>query len=210
MSLFGTHVKEGANRQAGRSKLDAVFAGFCNAEIGEYRVIIVTKQDISGFNIPMNKTLAMRVTQSAGDLAQDIDGLFRGQPCPDSILQHAAFHIFHDHVVLVQTFADIVNRHNVRMTQLSHNFPFLEKALAEGGVNAQRRGNYFYCHWPLQRFLCRQIDLAHGAAVNQLFNFVAGDYGSRVAHLDIADIDTFLDIRLNLVRIGHQCYHPLR
>ncbi len=130
--LFGAHVLRRADGQARLGQLGAVVHRFGDAEIGQNRRAIIAEQHVSGFDIAVNKALVVSVAKRSGDVLGDGDRVTDAIRRTDALFERAAVAVLHRHVIeIVGGATDVVDRHDVFVTQFGDDFAFLEKAIAE-------------------------------------------------------------------------------
>ena len=155
---------------------------FCQAEIGDPRLIVFINDNIGRFEVAVQDAVLMRVMNGSGN-GFDVGGrTLRGQwTIPHDLGQRPTGHIVHREEVLAVVFADLVDGHNVRMLQTRNGLGFGLKAFDFGGSGQQARLDHLQRHRSVQADLARLVHHPHAATSEQLEQFVVAEARQRLA-----------------------------
>src|SRR6266480_7023110 len=103
---------------------------FCETKVAHHRLAVSIQQDVSRLKIAMEYSFVMGVSDSARDLSHQPHTVARLDPkCRRRCTQASTCRIFHaEERQALLTFADFVNRKNVRMIETRDRFGFATKA----------------------------------------------------------------------------------
>ena len=171
--LLGTHVVRRADRDAGggqRARPRRRGERLGDAEVGEDRSAAAPlQQDVVGFDVAMDDAEGVPGAQCVRRFHHDAPGFLWWQSLAafEARRERFTIHIRHDEVhESVGTFADGMNRHDVRVREAGRRFRLPQEAHADLLTEGQLGREHLDCHRPLEPLIAGVIDDAHAAAAD--------------------------------------------
>ena len=167
--LLWSHVGGRAKRHARGSDARLARRGRCahrprHAEI-RHDGVPPHEQHVVGFDVPVHDPLLVRVRQCVAHIAQDGDGVGDRQSAfaVEPIAQRMPGLVGHDVIQDPSDIPRVVERHDVRMVESSHDLDLAEKTLpSEGGRDLGV--HHLHCHVPPVLHVAGEIHDGHAAA----------------------------------------------
>src|SRR4029077_9193420 len=172
--LLGRDVAWGS-KGLQRSREIAVFTHpLCETKVAHHRLAVSIKEDVSRLKIAMEYSFVMGVSDSARDLSHQPHTLARLDPkcrcCGTEASTRRVFHAEKRQALL--TFADFVNRKNVRMIETSDRCRFASKAHERLVRIHLMSENAFHRDDATGVLLSRPINYSHSATPDFLQDFI--------------------------------------
>jgi hypothetical protein len=143
------------------------------AEVENRRVPASGDEDIGRLDVAVDDAVRMRGVERIGNLDGEIEKLLDRDPLtPGLIRQHLPIEQFHDEKVLSVALPDVIQRADVRVTQLRDRSGFSLEALASIGRRRNVRRQDFNRHLATQTCVCRFVHLAHSARADPGGDFI--------------------------------------
>ncbi len=139
LSLFRGEVRRRADDGPGSRQLLGVIECPGDPEVGHLHGTVVRDHDVAGFDVAVDHTGLMRNGERRSGLCGDLCGS-SGEKCPlglDDLAQRPALDQLHDHVVGRAFLAPVVDRDDVRVTQIRRRLGFTSEPCDEGLVRSE-------------------------------------------------------------------------
>ena len=187
LDLFRRHVGGRADALKVRV-LTADMQG--HAEIADLDVVACSGQDVCRFDITVNDAVTMSKLEGQAALESDFDHAIHRQQAGHiaEIRQRRAHHVLHHDVAVFVGHVRIVNRHDVRMSEFSHQRGLVQKYLvvapSQLRVDPIRRVHDFNGDFPIGERIAAQVNAAGAATGNFAdYRILADLVRQRVIHI---------------------------
>ena len=181
--LFGRHVADGAEDQAGlgggafEGAFRRVRGQFRDAEVEDLGAAVAREKDVLGLEVTVDDAFVMRRGEPLRDLQRGVDGAARRERAArEPVAQGLALKELADDVRPAAVMPDVVDRQEVRMVEHPGGARFLLEPLQLLLVAGGEVGQYFDRDVAPEARVFRTIDHAHAAFADDAGNAVRPEH----------------------------------
>ena len=144
--------------------------GARQAKVADFRCLLIDKQNVGRFNVPMNETLSVRGTQPFGDLNAGLKHLLFGQPISlfDEIIETSMIDQLHHHIKLSVIGSRGEDLYDIGVVYRGSNACLLLQARVVVLLAAEIFAQQFQRNKPIQKRVTRFVNGAHAANTQRL------------------------------------------
>ncbi len=177
--LLGRHISRGAGNNAefaaaGRRIVER------EAEVNEHGGAAGRENDVGGFHVAVNRELGVGMSERIGHGGDNRHGVLpRGRVVFQPARQVLAVEIVGDDEDLTVLRADVVHRHDSRVTQPGKPPRLLQQTVGLGGRSLSAAAKDLDRHGPIELAVVTQIDRTKAAVSQNLSHLIAAERGRR-------------------------------
>ena len=169
--LLRTQIVRAAQRHTIHGQFAVGLPEFGNTEVAEYGSPVAMEENVGRLDITMNDPFAMGEIETLTELFQQIQRVIDAQLPADTLLEAAAFQVFHRDVMSFSGLAEVMDGNDVAVAQRCDESAFVEKAF---GLNrAIEPPQQLECDWTIEGLLPGQVHGGHPALRDQPLDPVA-------------------------------------